>query len=116
MRLHLLSLLVAAACASVGAQAAGVTDAMIDNDAKTPNDVLSWGIGSQGQRYSPLKQVNTSTVQKLVPAWAFSFGGEKQRGQQSQPLIHDGKMFVTASYSRIYAPVSYTHLRAHETM
>jgi len=103
MRLHLLSLLVAAACASVGAQAAGVTDAMIDNDAKTPNDVLSWGIGSQGQRYSPLKQVNTSTVQKLVPAWAFSFGGEKQRGQQSQPLIHDGKMFVTASYSRIYA-------------
>ncbi|MGS0759478.1 PQQ-dependent dehydrogenase, methanol/ethanol family, partial [Roseateles sp. GG27B] len=35
--------------------------------------------------------------------WAFSFGGEKQRGQESQPLIHDGKMFVTASYSRLFA-------------
>ena len=33
----------------------------------------------------------------------MSFGGEKQRGQESQPLIHDGKMFVTASYSRIFA-------------
>jgi alcohol dehydrogenase (cytochrome c) len=33
----------------------------------------------------------------------MSFGGEKQRGQQSQPLIHGGKMFVTASYSRIFA-------------
>jgi len=33
----------------------------------------------------------------------MSFGGEKQRGQESQPLVHDGKMFVTASYSRIYA-------------
>jgi alcohol dehydrogenase (cytochrome c) len=42
-------------------------------------------------------------VKNLVPAWSISFGGEKQRGQESQPLIHDGKMFVTASYSRIFA-------------
>jgi alcohol dehydrogenase (cytochrome c) len=33
----------------------------------------------------------------------MSFGGEKQRGQESQPLVHNGKMFVTASYSRIFA-------------
>jgi len=83
--------------------AAGVTDAMIEADAKTGKDVLSWGMGQQGQRYSPLTQINTNTVSKLVPAWSFSFGGEKQRGQESQPLVHDGKMFVTASYSRIYA-------------
>ncbi|WP_286811831.1 PQQ-binding-like beta-propeller repeat protein, partial [Marinobacter sp. UBA2678] len=37
------------------------------------------------------------------PAWAFSFGSEKMRGQESQPLIKDGVMYVTASYSRIYA-------------
>jgi alcohol dehydrogenase (cytochrome c) len=47
--------------------------------------------------------VNTQTVKQLVPAWSFSFGGEKQRGQESQPVIHNGRMFVTASYSRIYA-------------
>lgn len=85
------------------AQAGGVTDAMIANDAKSGNDVLSFGMGTQGQRYSALTQVNTKNVARLVPAWSFSFGGEKQRGQESQPLIHNGKMFVTGSYSRIYA-------------
>jgi len=102
MKLKLLSLLVTLGCASMGAQAA-VTDQMIENDAKSTNDVLSWGIGTQGQRYSPLKTINTSNVGKLVPAWSFSFGGEKQRGQESQPVIHNGKMFVTSSYSRIFA-------------
>jgi alcohol dehydrogenase (cytochrome c) len=99
MRLSLLAAMASAA----GAHAAGVTDAMIEADAKSTNDVLSWGMGQQGQRFSPLEQINNKTVAKLVPAWSFSFGGEKQRGQESQPLIHDGRMFVTASYSRIYA-------------
>jgi len=97
-----------AGCALValGAGPAGakpVTDADIVNDAKTTGDVVSAGIGTQGQRYSPLDKVNTGNVGKLVPAWAFSFGGEKQRGQESQPLVHNGKIFVTGSYSRIFA-------------
>lgn len=81
--------------------AAGVTDAMIEKNAT--DSVLSWGMGQEGQRFSKLTQINTKTVSRLTPAWSFSFGGEKQRGQESQPLIHDGKMFVTGSYSRIYA-------------
>ncbi len=83
--------------------AAGVTDAMIEASAKSTNNVLTWGMGQQGQRYSPLTQINAKTVKHLVPAWSFSFGGEKQRGQESQPLVYNGRMFVTASYSRIYA-------------
>ena len=102
MRLKLLSVLVTVGLASMAVQAA-VTDQMIENDAKSTGDVLSWGIGQAGQRYSPLKRVNTGNVGKLVPVWSFSFGGEKQRGQESQPVIHNGKMFVTASYSRIFA-------------
>ncbi|MDD2879908.1 MAG: PQQ-dependent methanol/ethanol family dehydrogenase [Rhodoferax sp.] len=89
-----------AACAQAGAQ---VTDAMIANDANTPEDVLSWGMGTQGQRHSTLSDVNAKTIGRLVPVWSMSFGGEKQRGQESQPLVHNGKMFVTASYSRIFA-------------
>mgnify|MGYP000872241061 FL=1 len=103
MKRKLLSLLVLMATAHLGAHAAGVTDAMIDNDAKSTGDVLSWGIGTQGQRYVPLNKINPETIKNLVPVWSMSFGGEKQRGQQSQPLIYDGKMYVTASYSRIYA-------------
>ena len=88
---------------SFSAHAAGVTDAMIENDAASTNDVLSWGVGTEAQRFSPLKDINTKTVSKLVPVWSLSFGGEKQRGQESQPLVYNGKMFVTASYSRIFA-------------
>lgn len=102
MRLKLLPLLLTVGLASLTAQAA-VTDQMIADDAKTTGDVLSWGMGTQGQRYSPLKQINPKSIDKLVPAWSFSFGGEKQRGQESQPVIHNGKMFVTGSYSRIFA-------------
>ncbi len=100
MKLKLLSLLVMMAASQVGAQ---VTNDMISKDAATTNDVLSSGLGTQGQRFSPLTDVNAKSINKLVPVWSMSFGGEKQRGQQSQPLIHNGKMFVTGSYSRIFA-------------
>jgi alcohol dehydrogenase (cytochrome c) len=96
----ILSTLIMVAAAQAGA---AVTDAMIANDANTPEDVLSWGMGTQGQRHSTLTDVNAKTIGRLVPVWSMSFGGEKQRGQESQPLVHNGKMFVTASYSRIFA-------------
>lgn len=88
---------------SVSTSQAVVTDQMIEAGSSNTKEVLTWGLSTNGQRFSPLKQINTSTVKSLVPAWTFSFGGEKQRGQESQPVIHNGKMFVTASYSRIYA-------------
>ena len=100
MKRTLLSLLVIAATAQVSAQ---VTDAMIAKDASTPENVLTWGMGTQGQRHSDLNDINAKSISKLVPVWSMSFGGEKQRGQESQPLVHNGKMFVTASYSRIFA-------------
>jgi len=99
----IIAALIGASFALSGSVYAGVTTADIENDAKSTGDVLSWGIGTEGQRYSPLSQINTSTVKNLVPAWSFSFGGEKQRGQESQPVITNGKMFVTGSYSRLFA-------------
>jgi len=75
----------------------------LEKASSNTHEVLSNGLGSEGERFSPLKAINAQNVSKLVPAWTMSFGGEKQRGQESQPLVHDGKMFVTASYSRIYA-------------
>lgn len=80
-----------------------VSDKDIINDAKTTGDVVSYGLGPQGQRFSTLKTINDKNVSKLVPAFSYSFGGEKQRGQEAQPLVHNGKIFVTGSYSRLYA-------------
>ena len=99
--LALSSLVVAMTMAS-SAQA-GVTDQDILADQDTSADVVSNGMGLRAQRYSPLSKVNAQTVQDLVPVWGFSFGGEKQRGQESQPMVKDGVMYVTASYSRVFA-------------
>jgi alcohol dehydrogenase (cytochrome c) len=101
-----LSLISAIALATAGAYAAradGVTDEMILKDATTPTSVLTNGLGTQGQRYSVLKEINKTNVKDMVPAWSFSFGGEKQRGQEAQALVHDGVIYVTGSYSRLYA-------------
>ncbi len=95
--------LAAAFGTSAHAVGAKVTWDDIRNDDKTPGDVLTYGLGLKAQRHSTLKTVNTKNVAGLVPAWSFSFGGEKQRGQESQALVHDGVIYVTASYSRIYA-------------
>lgn len=86
---------------SLGAHA--VTDEDIMNDHNTIDQIVTYGMGVQGQRFSPMSTLNSDNVQYLQPAWAFSFGGEKQRGQESQPMIKDGVMYVTASYSRAYA-------------
>jgi alcohol dehydrogenase (cytochrome c) len=82
---------------------AGVTEEDLLNDAKTPGDIVTNGMGRDAQRYSTLDKINRDTVKHLVPAWSYSFGGEKQRGQESQPLVYDGIMYVTGSYSRMFA-------------
>ncbi|MBV8107438.1 MAG: methanol/ethanol family PQQ-dependent dehydrogenase [Hyphomicrobiales bacterium] len=103
IRFGAVSIFALAAAATFPAHAGEVTDDMILKDAVTPTSVLTYGLGTQGQRFSPLKQINRDTVKNLVPAWSFSFGGEKQRGQESQALVNDGVVYVTGSYSRLYA-------------
>ncbi|RJX75614.1 PQQ-dependent dehydrogenase, methanol/ethanol family [Vibrio sinensis] len=98
-----LSLSLCIALALCGTANANVTDKDISNDQATTDDVVSYGLGLKGQRYSPLTKINGETVKEMRPVWAFSLGGEKQRGQESQPLIKDGVMYITGSYSRMYA-------------
>lgn len=101
MRSFVLAAVAAIACAS--AVQAGVTEEDLAKDAETVGDVLTNGMGRGLQRFSPMETLNTKNVKNLQPAWAFSLGGEKQRGQESQPIIYDGTMYITGSYSRLYA-------------
>ncbi len=98
-----LTLLSVALMLSSSLALAGVTDKDILDDAKSTDQVVTNGLGLQGQRYSTLDALNADNVQQLRPVWALSFGGEKQRGQQAQPLVKDGVMYVTGSYSRVFA-------------
>ncbi len=60
---------------------------------KEPNNWLSYGRSYTNQNFSPLKQINTSTVQRLVPKWIFQTG---EKGSfQTQPLVADGVMYAT---------------------
>lgn len=91
---------------SVGLSTPTLADVSIDdvvNDAKTTNDVVTAGLGGQAQRHSPLANINKDNISGLVPAWTMSLGGEKMRGQETQPLVKDGVMYITGSYSRAWA-------------
>ncbi|MED5546244.1 methanol/ethanol family PQQ-dependent dehydrogenase [Novosphingobium decolorationis] len=97
----------AAATALVAAPALadhhGPTSSDLMNDAASAGDVLSYGMGPWQQRFSGLDALNSDNVSKLVPVFAASLGGEKQRGQEAQPLVYDGTIYVTGSYSRLFA-------------
>lgn len=101
--MHRFLLVVAAGMLGSGLAQAQVTEDDLRNDQTVTDQIVTNGMGRDLQRYSPLDTINKSNVKNLVPAWAFSFGGEKQRGQESQPLIYDGIMYVTGSYSRLFA-------------
>ena len=94
---------VVASMLTAGLAVADVTEADLANDTASGGDVLTNGMGRHLQRFSPLETLNKGNVENLVPAWAFSLGGEKQRGQETQPLVYDGVMYITGSYSRLYA-------------
>jgi alcohol dehydrogenase (cytochrome c) len=63
------------------------------NDERTPGDVLVYGMGYSGNRYSPLTQINKQNVSRLVPVWAYSLSD--LQGGESFPLVKDGVIYVT---------------------
>ncbi|AKX58653.1 quinonprotein alcohol dehydrogenase [Thiopseudomonas alkaliphila] len=89
--------------AATSSLAKPVTWEDIAKDHLTTTNVLQYGMGTNAQRYSPLDEINDQNVFKLTPAWTYSFGDEKQRGQESQAVVHDGVIYVTGSYSRVWA-------------
>jgi alcohol dehydrogenase (cytochrome c)/quinohemoprotein ethanol dehydrogenase len=63
---------------------------------------LSYGRDYSEQRFSPLTQVNVSTVSQLGLAW---YGDLSERGgsYETTPLIVDGRIYVTSPWSKVYA-------------
>ena len=71
----------------------------LKRDSATPGDVLTYGMGYNNQRYSPLKQTNAQNAGKLRPVWAYSLNNPQ--GQESQPIVHNGVMYVTTHNSTV---------------
>jgi alcohol dehydrogenase (cytochrome c) len=78
-----------------------VTDDMLLNADKDPNNWLHYGRDYQTTRFSPLSQINAANVTKLVPKWNLSFG--VLEGQNSQAVVVNGVVYVTSSFNRAWA-------------
>ena len=53
------------------------------------------------QRYYPNKQINTGNVSHLHPAWIFQT--EVRESMETSPIVVNGVMYVTTSFSHVYA-------------
>ena len=67
----------------------------------TSNDWPSIGLDYGETRFSKLNQINADNVKKLGLVW--SYGLESSRGIEATPVIVDGIMYQTASWSVVHA-------------
>lgn len=71
--------------------------------ASKSNDVewASHGLDPQETRHSPLDLVNSQNVDQLGLAWSYDLGSD--RGVEATPIVVDGIMYVTGSWSILHA-------------
>jgi quinohemoprotein ethanol dehydrogenase len=99
----LLIMLPAAVLAQAVAQprAGNVTDERLRHADQDPGNWLTHGGSWQELRYSRLTNINAANVAALKPAWSAEF--DTSRGQEATPLVVDGVMYVSTSWSKVYA-------------
>jgi len=66
-----------------------------------PENWLSHGRSYDEQRYSPLKAINVDNVDQLGLSWSYEF--PTARGKEATPLVVDGILYVTGSWSVVFA-------------
>ncbi|MBW2420217.1 MAG: PQQ-dependent dehydrogenase, methanol/ethanol family, partial [Deltaproteobacteria bacterium] len=103
-----ISLMLGAVAAGAGenpplqpARAAWVDAARVTAAESEPGSWLVHGRTWSEQRFSPLDQIDRSNVQELGLAWAYMTG--TLRGLEATPLAVDGVLYLTGSWSVVYA-------------
>ncbi len=92
----------AATMMTVSVQAGSVTTDDLENAADNEAEWLIYGRDYRNQRFSPLTDITPDNVEGLQPVWAFSTGGTFG-GLEGTPLFHDGVLYVSADYARVFA-------------
>ncbi|MCM2310736.1 MAG: PQQ-dependent dehydrogenase, methanol/ethanol family [Steroidobacteraceae bacterium] len=90
-----------AVAASSGGGAATVDGARIIAADQEPQNWLAHGRTYGEQRYSPLTQVNDRNVAGLGLAWSFATA--TTRGLQASPIVVDGTLYTTGTWSVVWA-------------
>jgi alcohol dehydrogenase (cytochrome c) len=80
---------------------AGVNYERILEARSEPHNWLTYYGAYDGQRFSPLDQINTENVKRIGPAWVFQAGssgmiaGASTYAFEASPIVVDGVMFVS---------------------
>ena len=86
--------LAATMLSAVAAAATAQTLADLRNDAATPGDVTTYGMGWSQQRHSPLRQIDAGNASRLQAVWNLSL--DNSANASSQPLVIGGTMYVAS--------------------
>ena len=87
--------------AIVGPPVSEVTSARLELAGDESGNWLTHGRTYDEQRFSPLSEINGDTVGELGLAWFFDVPTE--RGMEATPIVVDGRMYVSGSWSIVYA-------------
>ncbi|WP_454710741.1 PQQ-dependent dehydrogenase, methanol/ethanol family [Cupriavidus nantongensis] len=99
--LALATQLLPASAAAPRNAAARVDGAFISANASTSRDWPSHGLDYAETRFSRLRQIDAANVRNLGLVWSYDL--ESTRGVEATPLVVDGVMYVTASWSVVHA-------------
>ena len=78
-----------------------VSQAMLDKAAGDSANFLHTNGDYNQQRFHPAKQINTGNVKKLRVAWIFQT--EVRESMETSPIVVNGVMYATTSFSHVYA-------------
>ena len=78
-----------------------VTGERIAEADREPGAWLSHGRTYDEQRFSPLAEINEDNVSRLGLAWTYDTG--RDRGHEATPLVANGVMYLTTSWSGVHA-------------
>src|SRR6516162_1461556 len=81
-----------------GQQVRRIDDLALRNAGKTGEDWLTYGLTPQETRYSPLKQIDTTNVNRLGLAWSFDLG-TGGGNQEATPLEWNGSIYAISNWS-----------------
>ena len=79
----------------IAGQANAQTGTDLAKGATDSGNVLNYGMGYNLQRYSPLTQIDKTTVKQLTPVWNYSF--DDNRAEESQPIVYHGVLYITTN-------------------
>jgi quinohemoprotein ethanol dehydrogenase len=80
---------------------AAIDDARLRAAGDDAANWLMYGRTHDGQRFSPLAEINEGNVSELGLAWSIEL--DTTRGLEATPLVVDGVIYTTSSWSVVYA-------------